>query len=196
MVLQELHWELSSIIALDYLDHLLPRLQLPAFIDLEKLRKKTETIICLAATHNQFCNQLPSSIAAASIYTALASCNSRQADSKLDSILSITKESCKTSESYLTPKTLRETRLCLQILTHVGSDTLEQICKELNDCLPHYLTGGGSAILPITAVSADSVPNSPDTTTDLDLDIFTDLSKAVNISSPNSEDFHNSILVT
>ena len=112
----------------------------------------------------------------------------------------------------VTTKELRENRLCLQMLTHVGSDSLDQICNKFAELLPNYLTGATPQKM------IESGPNSPDTTTghitpesDMEdyetpldqvsnLDMFTDLSKSMNISSPNktgSDEFqHSSILVT
>ena len=70
----KLHWELSSITPLDYLDHALPRLGLNEdVIDMADLRRRTETILVLAATDYQFTYHYPSLLAASAIMTALQS---------------------------------------------------------------------------------------------------------------------------
>ena len=70
----KLHWELSSITPLDYLDHALPRLGLnEEIIDMADLRRRTETILVLAATDYQFTYHYPSLLAASAIMTALQS---------------------------------------------------------------------------------------------------------------------------
>merc|ERR1719410_2466319 len=76
LILLKLRWELSSTTAMDYLDHIIPRLCLPNYIDIVSLRKKTETIITLAATDYYFAYKPPSLIAATSILAALRSCYS------------------------------------------------------------------------------------------------------------------------
>ena len=74
LVLYKLHWELSSITSLDYLAHALPRLGLnEEIIDMTDLRRRTETILVLAATDYQFTYHYPSLLAAAAIMTALQS---------------------------------------------------------------------------------------------------------------------------
>ena len=74
LVLYKLHWELSSITPLDYLDHALPRLGLnEELIDMADLRRRTETILVLAATDYQFAYHYPSLLAASAIMTALQS---------------------------------------------------------------------------------------------------------------------------
>ena len=74
IVLHRLKWDLCSSTPLDYLDHLLPRL-LPAQsavgVDRTKLRRQTETIIALTATHYLFSLVRPSVIAAAAIAVSL-----------------------------------------------------------------------------------------------------------------------------
>ena len=70
----KLHWELSSITSLDYLDHALPRLCLNEdMFDMADLRRRTETILVLAATDYQFTYHYPSLLAASAIMTALQS---------------------------------------------------------------------------------------------------------------------------
>ena len=77
LVLYKLHWELSSITSLDYLDHALPRLGLNEhLIDMADLRRRTETILVLGATDYQFTYHYPSLLAASAIMTALQSYSS------------------------------------------------------------------------------------------------------------------------
>lgn len=76
MVLYKMQWELSAITPLDYLDHVFPRLDIDALVDMEELRRRTETILVLAATDYQFCYHNPSLMAASAILTALQSLSS------------------------------------------------------------------------------------------------------------------------
>jgi cyclin D2 len=79
IVLHRLKWNLCSSTPLDYLDHLLPRLLPPqpastaalSGVDRAKLRRQTETIIALTATHYLFSYVRPSVIAAAAIAVSL-----------------------------------------------------------------------------------------------------------------------------
>ena len=72
LVLQKLGWELSSVTALDYIDHIISRLELdPKNVDLMDLKRRVETIIVLATTEYQFSYLSPSLLAASAIYTAL-----------------------------------------------------------------------------------------------------------------------------
>jgi len=74
LVLYKLHWELSSITPIDYLDQALPRLGLNEdCIDLTDLRNRTQTILVLAATDYQFAYHTPSLLAASAIITAIQS---------------------------------------------------------------------------------------------------------------------------
>ena len=74
-----MQWELSAITPLDYLDHALPRLDLENHVDMEELRRRTETILVLAATDYQFAYKNPSLMAASAIFTALQSLSSPDA---------------------------------------------------------------------------------------------------------------------
>ena len=58
---------------MDYLDHVIPRLGLDTLVDLEELRRRTETILVLMATDYQFAYKLPSLLSASAIMTALLS---------------------------------------------------------------------------------------------------------------------------
>ena len=68
-----MQWELSAITPLDYLDHAIPRLGLENLVDMEELRRRTETILVLTATDYQFAYHSPSLMAASAIMTALQS---------------------------------------------------------------------------------------------------------------------------
>ena len=74
-----MQWELSAITPLDYLDHAIPRLDLENHVDIEELRRRTETILVLAATDYQFAYHSPSLMAASAIFTALQSLSSPDA---------------------------------------------------------------------------------------------------------------------
>lgn len=104
----KLQWELTAITSIDYLDHALPRLGLAEIserhgidvIDVTELRRRTETILVLAATDYQFCYHNPSLLAASAILTALQS-------------MAVEDE-----------KILREIRLRLQTATHTATVSL------------------------------------------------------------------------
>lgn len=81
MVLYKMQWELSAITPIDFLDHALPRLGLEN-IDHVELRRRTETILVLAATDYQFCYKSPSLMAASAIMTALQSLSINAAELK------------------------------------------------------------------------------------------------------------------
>ena len=71
IVLHKLKWDLCSSTALDYLDHLLPKLIINANVDHSMLRRQTETIIALTSTHYMFSYVRPSVIASSAIAVAL-----------------------------------------------------------------------------------------------------------------------------
>merc|ERR1719410_1007438 len=66
-VLYKLKWDLSASTGLDYLDHILPKLELEASVDTRQVRRHTETVIALSATHYLFSYVRPSVIAASAI---------------------------------------------------------------------------------------------------------------------------------
>merc|ERR1712066_394675 len=66
-VLYKLKWDLSACTALDYLDHILPKLELEPSVDTRQVRRHTETVIALSATHYLFSYVRPSVIAASAI---------------------------------------------------------------------------------------------------------------------------------
>ena len=70
----KLHWELSSITPIDYLDQAIPRLGLnEEVVDLIDLRRRVQTILVLAITEYQFAYHPPSLLAASAIITAIQS---------------------------------------------------------------------------------------------------------------------------
>ena len=114
LVLQKLRWELSSVTPLDYLDHVIPRLQLrAAAADTKQLRQMVETVICYAAQHYAFASTPPSLLAAAAILYSL---------------------------QQLTRAEQPETRTCLQILTHAGGEALDTSLRLLAASLPAHLS--------------------------------------------------------
>ena len=114
LVLQKLRWELSSVTPLDYLDHVIPRLQLrAAAADTKQLRQMVETVICYAAQHYAFASTPPSLLAAAAILYSL---------------------------QQLTRAEQAETRTCLQILTHAGGEALDTSLRLLAASLPAHLS--------------------------------------------------------
>jgi hypothetical protein len=78
LILYKLQWELTAITSIDYLDHAIPRLGLDdiaqrhavAPVDVTELRRRTETILVLAATDYQFCYHSASLLATSAILTA------------------------------------------------------------------------------------------------------------------------------
>jgi len=71
IVLHKLKWDLCSSTALDYLDHILPKLIINAKVDHSMLRRQTETIVALTSTHYMFSYVRPSVIASSAIAVAL-----------------------------------------------------------------------------------------------------------------------------
>merc|ERR1711994_464186 len=152
-------WELSAITPLDYLDHAIPRLDLENHVDIEELRRRTETILVLAATDYQFAYHSPSLMAASAIFTALQSLSFPDAT-----------ESAKGAF-------FREITPRLQAATHTSSDQLQQCTKALDAMLPEYLRG-----LSVLMVEPDTTtPDSPDLSCD------EKLSRDRSLSSTSSE---------
>ena len=71
IVLHKLKWDLCSSTALDYLDHIIPRLIIHPSVDHAKLRRQTETIIALTSTQYLFSYVRPSVIASSAIAVSL-----------------------------------------------------------------------------------------------------------------------------
>ena len=138
MILSKLGWELSSSTALDYLDHVLPRLYLPLAVDMKKLRRMTESIICYASLDYHFTYKPASLLAASAILYSLQECVRRGGFS--------------TREAEAADKIIREVRTCLQILTHAGGEDLEASLTVLASTMPSHLT----ASTPASSASPDS----------------------------------------
>jgi len=138
LVLHKLRWELSSTTAMDYLDHIIPRLCLPSSVDIKYLRRKTETIIAMAATDYHFSYKPPSLMAASSILTALYSESKTKTQQSLYNAHS---EDLANRQAVLSDKILKDAKMCLQILTLAGSEAMEACCFHMAETLPENLTG-------------------------------------------------------
>ena len=143
LILSKLGWELSSSTALDYLDHVLPRLYLPLAVDMKKLRRMTESIICYASLDYYFTYKPASLLAASAILFSLQECVRRGQFSA--------------RETEAAEKIIREVRTCLQILTHAGGPDLEASLAVLASTMPSHITA--------STASTASTNQSPDSTT-------------------------------
>merc|ERR1712218_620947 len=130
LVLYQMQWELSAITPLDYLDHALPRLGLENIVNMDELRRRTETILVLAATDYQFAYHSPSLMAASAIMTALQSLSTNPR--------AIIKE--------ILPR--------IQAATHTSSEQMDKCVININAMLPEYLKGLSSN--PTMVAPADS----------------------------------------
>lgn len=131
LILSKLGWELSSSTALDYLDHVLPRLYLPLAVDMKKLRRMTESIICYASLDYHFTYKPASLLAASAILYSLQEC--------------VRRSGFNTRETEAAEKIIREVRTCLQILTHAGGEDLEASLTVLASTMPSHLTASTTA---------------------------------------------------
>ena len=131
LILSKLGWELSSSTALDYLDHVLPRLYLPLAVDMKKLRRMTESIICYASLDYHFTYKPASLLAASAILYSLQEC--------------VRRGGFNTRETEAAEKIIREVRTCLQILTHAGGEDLEASLTVLASTMPSHLTASTTA---------------------------------------------------
>ncbi len=135
IVLHRLKWNLCSSTPLDYLDHLLPRLLPPQAttallgVDPAKLRRQTETIIALTATHYLFSYVRPSVIAAAAIAVSLR---------------------CLLPPRF-TAEGARQFLASLQSFSQAEAAALEATASAMVQTLPAYLTSPP----PSTAVAVD-----------------------------------------
>merc|ERR1719203_1346204 len=117
LVLYKMQWELSAITPLDYLDHALPRLGLENIVNMDELRRRTETILVLTSTDYQFAYHSPSLMAASAIMTALQSLSTNPR--------AIIKE--------ILPR--------IQAATHTSSVQMDKCIIAINAMLPEYLKG-------------------------------------------------------
>ena len=119
----KLGWELSSVTALDYIDHIITRLELdPKNVDLMDLKRRAETIIVLATTEYQFSYLSPSLLAASAIYTALKCLSLIRIDLQLGEF-----------------KNLKEIRQRIQSATHCIPVSIFQNSNLLNVTKPFNL---------------------------------------------------------
>ena len=137
LILLRLRWELSATTALDYLDHILPRLNLPSYIPSHTLRHKTEAIIAQAVLDYTLCYKAPSLIAATALFIALRCCIAE----KPKTMACLLSEDAAKRQDLLHDKFLREAKRCLQILTLAGGEDLDSCCLYLAETLPDKLTG-------------------------------------------------------
>ena len=137
LILLRLRWDLSATTPLDFLDHILPRLALPSFINLTTLRRKTENIIAWSTLDYHFCYKSASLIAATAIFTAVRCCIA----DKPKSMTCLLSEEAAKRQDLQHEKLLSETKRCLQILTLAGGDDLDACCLYLAETLPEELTG-------------------------------------------------------
>jgi len=156
LILQKLRWELSSITAMDYLDHVLPRLCLPRAIDTCKLRTMVDTVICYSALDYFWTYQPASLFAAASILFSLQ--------------YSVTQSTSETDFNNQELEALEritcETRRCLQILTHVSGEDLDTCVSMLTRTMPQHLAQVEKP--PQPEIRPESPFRSPDTTINID----------------------------
>ena len=134
LILSKLGWELSSSTALDYLDHVLPRLYLPLAVDMKKLRRMTESIICYASLDYHFTYKPASLLAASAILYSLQEC--------------VRRSGFNSRETEAAEKIIREVRTCLQILTHAGGEDLEASLTVLASTMPSHLTASTTTASP------------------------------------------------
>ena len=133
----KLHWELSSITPIDYLDQAIPRLGLnEEAVDLIDLRRRTQTILVLAITDYQFAYHPPSLLAASAILTAIQSLSSQSVAAAAPGPVVAGEE----KRTELQPvgniltnpqkdDTMRELQLRLQIVTHTATVSIIFIFK-------------------------------------------------------------------
>ena len=140
-MLYKLHWELSSITPIDYLDQAIPRLGLnEEVVDLIDLRRRVQTILVLAITEYQFAYHPPSLLAASAIITAIQSLSTpnknpsdpnSQAPTKGTAVPAADQEPHPMEDGTLELQTIlanpqkddvmRELQLRLQIVTHTAT---------------------------------------------------------------------------
>jgi len=136
LVLYTMQWELSAITPMDYLDHAIPRLGLENAVDLEELRRITETILALASTDYQFAYHPSSLMAASAIMTALQSLSNNPAE-----VIKVIK-----------PR--------VQAATHTSSEQMDKCINALNSVLPEYLKGlSNTMVVPADTTTPDLICN-------------------------------------
>ncbi len=72
MLLSKLDWDMSSVIAYDFVEHIIQRLlQLPLGWEPDMIRRHSETLIAMCAAHHSFYALPPSLVASACVLTTL-----------------------------------------------------------------------------------------------------------------------------
>ena len=102
LVLNKINWELFAVTTIDYLGHVIPRIEPENFVDAEELRSRIETILVLIAKEYQFCFHLPSLIAGSALIIAYQSLSiySRDGDKKIFNQVQAVTNSSHVSENY------------------------------------------------------------------------------------------------
>ena len=136
----KLHWELSSITPIDYLDQAIPRLGLNEdAVDMIDLRRRTQTILVLAITDYQFAYHPPSLLAASAILTAI------QSLSTPNQLPQVEREGQKqelqppVGNILTNPQkddTMRELQLRLQIVTHTATVSIITLMNAYTSVMP------------------------------------------------------------
>lgn len=72
LLLSKLDWDMSSVIALDFVEHIIQRVrELPLGWDPEMIRRHSETLVTMCAGHHSFYALAPSLVASACVLTTL-----------------------------------------------------------------------------------------------------------------------------
>ena len=72
MLLSKLDWDMSSVIASDFVEHIIQRVrQLPLGWNPELIRRHSETLVAMCSAHHSFYALAPSLVAAACVLTTL-----------------------------------------------------------------------------------------------------------------------------
>ena len=72
MLLSKLDWDMSSVIASDFVEHIIQRVrQLPLGWNPELIRRHSETLVAMCSAHHSFYPLAPSLVAAACVLTTL-----------------------------------------------------------------------------------------------------------------------------
>merc|ERR1739844_831729 len=116
---------MSAITPIDYLDQALPRLGLENLID--EVRRRTETILVLAATDYQFAYHNPSLMAASAIMIALQS---------LSSAPSLPMTGIKTRLQAATHTSIEQIDKCAQAIDAVLPESLKRLSSNLTKLAP------------------------------------------------------------
>lgn len=87
-MLSKLDWDMSSVIALDFVEHIIQRVRaLPlGWNNSEVIRRHAETLVAMCSAHHTFYALAPSLIAAASVITTLRPLLEATQDQRLPSL--------------------------------------------------------------------------------------------------------------